>query len=161
MSLREKVSRWIGSRCEGTRNRPQLWCIHAFTLSHTKGSRSDPWDSILRTVWKQSAGWVIGLAFFAGSGSGTSGQHLGLQSAVVVRLLSRKTVVKFGGEKIDGGLISFSAVGMANVVKSKEEAKQMVKARDSIETSIAMLKINVHVCESSIENRQRTKQIPP
>ena len=151
------MSRWIGSCREGTRNRPQLSCIHTFTLSHTKSSRSDPWDSILRTVWKQSAGWVIGLALFAGSGSGISGQHLGSQSAVVVKLLARKTVVRFGGGKIDGltsisaEVVELCAVRMANVVKNREEAKKMKKARDSIVIPIAVSKVDVHSCESLIE----------
>ncbi len=75
-----------------------------------------------------------------GSGSEISGQHLGRQLAVVVRLIFRWTVVKFGDEEVDGltsfgvGIIETCSVGKANAVMSKEEAKR-IKAKDSIECS--------------------------
>ena len=75
-----------------------------------------------------------------GSGSVISGQHLGRQLAVAVRLIPRRTVVKFRDKDLDG-LTSFGievietcSVGKANAVMSKADAKR-IKAKDSIECS--------------------------
>lgn len=79
-----------------------------------------------------------------GSRPGCSGIHTGRQVAVIVRLFVEMTIDKVGGEKVDGfasfdvPTVGMRSVGMANVVTSKEKAKQMIKARDSIEGSNAV-----------------------
>ena len=104
---------------------------------------------------------MIGLAFFLGSGSGLSGQHLGRQVAVVVRLFVRRTVDKFGGEKVDAltsfgfEMIEMFSVGRAHIVTNKEEAKQMIRGRDSIGMQMPFDKIKIQVCEGSTEEGQR------
>lgn len=89
-----------------------------------------------------------------GSGSGLLGQHLGHEVAVVVRLFVRRTVVKFGGEKVDAltafgfEMIEMLSVGRANVVTSREEAKQ---TRDSIGVQMPFGKFKIQVCGGSTE----------
>lgn len=63
---------------------------------------------------------------------------------MIVRLFVGMTIDKVGGEKVDGfasfdvPTVGMRSVGMANVVTSREKAKQMIKARDSIEGSNAV-----------------------
>lgn len=105
-------------------------------------------------LWKQSAGWVIGLIFLVGSESGLSGQHPRRHVAAVVWLLVRKTVVKFGGKKVEGStsasaeIAGMTSVGTAIVLTNREVAKQMVKARNSIEDpkGNAASKVGIEVC---------------
>ena len=105
-------------------------------------------------LWKQSAGWVIGLRFLVGSGSGLSGQHCGRHVAAVVCLLVKMTVVKFGGKKVEGStsasaeIAGMTSVGTADVLTNREVAKQMVKARNIIEdpNGNAASKVGIEVC---------------
>lgn len=92
-------------------------------------------------------------------GSGSSGTHIGRPFAVVVRLFIKRSLGKVGGERVDrfvsfdGETIKLCSVGMANVVTSREETKQMIKTRAGIEGPNAVCKVDLQMREG-LERRE-------